>query len=297
MRVDGHTGGPSLYARRVEIPPALDAEWRSSRPNWLADLPRLVAECTERWNLVLEAPFDTPRSLVIPAGEVVLKLNAPGHHEADHEADALECWAGQGAVRLVERDDERRALLTERCRPGIPLAASSVVEHAVVSELLLRLRIEPREPHPFRSLADEAERWANEVRHRYELAGTPFESTLIEFALHVFRSVERTARFLVNQDLHGRNILRACREPWLVIDPKPLVGELELNGAGLLRNAAVHGGPTAVRRWLDVLAEIGLDRQRMREWGVAHALAWGWSERHRGWEPTSIDTARAIATR
>ena len=65
-------------------------------------------------------PFDTPRSLVVPAGGAVLKLNAPSHFEADHEADALACWDGRGAVRLLARDDERRALLLERCVPGRP---------------------------------------------------------------------------------------------------------------------------------------------------------------------------------
>ena len=32
---------------------------------------------------------------------------------------ALAAWAGEGAVRLLARDDQRRALLLERCRPGL----------------------------------------------------------------------------------------------------------------------------------------------------------------------------------
>jgi streptomycin 6-kinase len=76
--------------------------------------------------------------------------------------------------------------------------------------------------------------------------------------------------WLVNQDLHGGNVLRAEREPWLVIDPKPLVGEREIDGVGLLRNA---GSRTSVRRWLDAFGELGLDRERAHGWGVAHAIA------------------------
>ena len=79
---------------------------------------------------------------------------------------------------------------------------------------------------------------------------------------------DRTARHLVNQDLHGGNVLRAEREPWLVIDPKPLVGEREIDGVGLLRNARDP------RRWLDALAELGYERERLWQWGFAHALAW-----------------------
>jgi streptomycin 6-kinase len=78
-----------------------------------------------------------------------------------------------------------------------------------------------------------------------------------------------------------------------VIDPKPLLGEREANGVGLLRNAAVHGGTASVRRWLDVLQEFGLDRRRLRAWGFAHALAWGWDAEGR-WSPRSVDAARAI---
>ena len=56
------------------------------------------------WSLALEEPIDTPHSLVVPAGDVVLKLNAPSHTEADTEPDALAVWGGKEAVRLVARD-------------------------------------------------------------------------------------------------------------------------------------------------------------------------------------------------
>ena len=69
-------------------------------------------------DLELEAPVDTPTLARRSGGRLVLKLNAPSHVEADTEADALERWEGRGAVRLVARDDARRALLLERCVPG-----------------------------------------------------------------------------------------------------------------------------------------------------------------------------------
>ena len=85
-------------------------------------------------------------------------------------------------------------------------------------------------------------------------------------------------------------MLCAERLPWLVIDPKPLVGELELDGVGLLRNAE---SGASVRRWLDALSELGLDRERLRGWGVAHALAWGWDERD-GWSDWAVENARLV---
>jgi len=86
---------------------------------------------------------------------------------------------------------------------------------------------------------------------------------------------------MLHQDLHGGNVLRAAREPWLAIDPKPLVGDRELDVASLLRDRrpqlAAEPAPAArLRRRLDTLtAELGLDRERARRWGVVDALAWG----------------------
>ena len=48
----------------------------------------------------------------------MLKVTPPEDDESDEEADALELWNGDGAVRLLRRDRERRALLIERARPA-----------------------------------------------------------------------------------------------------------------------------------------------------------------------------------
>ena len=225
-------------------------------------LRQVAEECAEAWGLTLEAPLESEASLVIPAGDAVLKVNADWHFEAEFEADALALWDGRGAVRLLARDDERRALLIERCRPGTRLWDARDDEIEVVSSLLPQLELQAAEPHPFRTVADEADRWLEELPQRYP------PSRMLDAALDVFRTVDRDARHLVNQDLHGGNVLTAEREPWLVIDPKPLAGEREIDGVGLLRNAD-HPA-----RWLDALAELGYDRDRSWGWGFAHALAW-----------------------
>jgi hypothetical protein len=71
---------------------------------------------------------------------------------------------------------------------------------------------------PFKLLADKADRWASVVSERYEKAGAPFEGIMLDYAVDVFRGADRTAKSLVNQDLHGGNVLRAARELWLVVD-------------------------------------------------------------------------------
>jgi streptomycin 6-kinase len=273
----------------MRIPERLADAWPHERA-WLDALPSLVAECAADWGLELEEPIETPNSLVVPAGAAMLKLNAPSHFEADHEPDALELWGGDGAVRLLVRDDAQRAYLMERCVPGTSLgdAAADAGAERVIAGLILRLQLQIHGAHPFRLLADEADRWAEELPRAYLEAGAPFERRLLEVVLDVYRSVDRSARWLVNPDLHLGNVLAAEREPWLVIDPKPLVGERELEASGVLRGAA------DVTRWLDVLAELGFDRERSRGWAAAHNLAWSWDENRREWSPEHVAGARRI---
>jgi streptomycin 6-kinase len=270
----------------VRIPRALTDVWQHE-PEWLAALPRLADECAEQWAIVLESPVDTPYSLVVPAGDAVLKLHAPSDVEAHPEAEALATWNGSGAVRLLARDEERHALLLERCVPGTRLWDAGVDEMAVVSALVPRLQVAVAGDHRFPLLADEADRWVEEMPRHYEEAGRPFEKRLLQEALDVYRTVDRSASYLVNQDLHGANILAAEREPWLVIDPKPLVGEREVEASGPLRNTE------DVAPWLDVLVELGFDRERARGWGIAHNLAWAWDDRA-GWLEQHVEEARRI---
>jgi streptomycin 6-kinase len=86
---------------------------------------------------------------------------------------------------------------------------------------------------------------------------------------------------VLHQDFHGGNVLSSERDEWLAIDPQPLVGEREFDAASLLRDRpdelfADSHARRRLRRRLDLVsAELGLDRERIRGWGVVHALAWG----------------------
>lgn len=75
--------------------------------------------------LAIDAPFAlSNHSYVAPAGvDAVLKIRSPNDDESLHEQDALGCWAGDGAVRLLRADRARGALLLERACPGTDLSA------------------------------------------------------------------------------------------------------------------------------------------------------------------------------
>jgi streptomycin 6-kinase len=249
-------------------------------------LPRLVGECAERWSLELEEPFPGSNvALVLPAGDKVLKIQWP-HWESEHEAAALELWGGDGAVRLLAHDRERHALLLERCRPGTGLRdLEADASLGVLTGLLPRLW-KPAGP-PFRSLAEEAGLWARYIRDEWHKEGRPFEEELVTAAVAELEELAPTQgeQVLIHQDLHAGNVLAAEREPWLVIDPKPLVGEREFGLASIIRSSELGHSEHAVVRRLDRLSsDLGLDRERARRWALGQAIAWSfggeYQERH-----------------
>jgi streptomycin 6-kinase len=126
--------------------------------------------------------------------------------------------------------------------------------------------------------------------------GGPFERRLLDEALAAAAELAPSQReqVVLHQDLHGGNVLRAGREPWLAIDPKPVVGEREFDLASLIRDRRWSIDERIVRRRLDLLSgELGLDRDRMRRWALLHALAWGVDEE--GAWPEMVACARWLA--
>ncbi len=265
--------------------------WMGDRGRaWLDALPGLVAECAARWQLDVGPVFEDGGAVswVAPATRVdgadaVLKLFIPDT-ENRHEAEALLHYDGRGAVRLLDHADGM--LLLERARPGTPLwdLADEDAANTVVAGLLQQLWRPAPERSPHRTLARCAAEWAEQIPATWESLGHPFERSLVERAVEALTAFgsDQGEQVLLHQDLHGGNVLRAGREqPWLVIDPKPLIGEREFDLAALPRHRrdslAVDRDPAGrIRRRLDLLAsETGLDRERLRGWGIAHALAWG----------------------
>jgi streptomycin 6-kinase len=249
---------------------------------WLERVPELLAECAEEWELEVGAPYPqgaagyVVRVTLPDRTPAVLKLIYP-HRESEHEADALRVWNGAGAVRLLDYDEERWAMLLERCEPGTLLAredADTALD--VLVGLLPRLWQPVGEP--FTSLADEAHWWVANLPAEWEEAGRPFDYRLLAAAIDALETLSATQgeQVLLHQDLHGDNVLAAQREPWLVIDPKPLAGEREFAVAPIVRDAELGHSKRHVLHRLDRLtSELGLDRERARLWTIGQTVAWG----------------------
>jgi streptomycin 6-kinase len=102
-------------------------------------------------------------------------------------------------------------------------------------------------------------------------------------------------------DFHHFNLLSSERG-WLVIDPKGVigpagyeVGPFLMNPWGELSEKIDYRSIT--RRRIEILHEhLGFERERIREWGLAHAVvsAWWGIEDNTGWE-YSMQFAEMIA--
>lgn len=206
----------------------------------------------------------------------VLKVQFPDRESQD-EAEALALLDGDGAVRLLAHDADRHALLLERCEPGSSLAVGTTPDEAIEVALGILPRLWKPAGSPFRTLSDEAAGWRADLATAFEGTRRPFERPLLDGALAALDELPGTQgeQVLVNQDLHADNVLRAQREPWLMIDPKPLVGERAFGLVPMVRGGELGEGPQALRYRLDRLtSELGIDRERTWRWGLAQTLAW-----------------------
>jgi streptomycin 6-kinase len=220
----------------------------------------------------------------------VLKLGMP-HCEGAHEIQALRFWDGGPTVGLLEADVDLNAMLLEQCQPGTALRALPEPEQdVIVAGLLRRLWIRPAAPHPFRPLSAMTAHWADETiadAHEWPDAG------LVQDGLRLFDELSRPSAddVLLATDLHAGNVLRAQREPWLVIDPKPFIGDRAYDATQHLFNCMgrMLAAPEATMHGVAEL--LGVDDERVRLWMFARSAA----EPRDTWNDDSVTLARLLA--
>jgi streptomycin 6-kinase len=239
-------------------------------------------EVAADWGVDLGAPFALSRySFVAPAGpDAVLKVTWEGDDESDHEADALELWAGNGAVRLLRRDVERRALLVERARPGNDLSAVPDDEATAIA-VELGLRLWRPAGAPFRWIGDHVPRW---------LEGAEREgANLVPLARDLYAQLDIGRDTLIHGDFHHHNILRHGAGH-VVIDTKAMLGEPEFDVPSFLWNP-LESTMTADRteRRIAAFVAAGLDEHRIRAWTVIRGAYLGMCD-----DPGQADVIRAL---
>lgn len=256
---------------------------------WLDQLPTLLAEYEQRWSLTIHPPFNLSYNYVAPATRaggtaVVFKAGVP-NPELPSEIAALRFWNGRGTCHLLEADESQSVMLLERLQPGTPLATvpnddqATLIAAAIMEQLWQPLPAD----HPFRPLTS----WTaglEKLRHEFNGETGPFPSELVETAerLRTELLAQPAETVLLHGDCHHWNILRAQRQPWLVIDPKGVAGEPIYDATPFLYNRlpepldAPHAARVLARR-LDLLAErLHFDRQRLIAWAIVQSVLSSW---------------------
>jgi streptomycin 6-kinase len=240
----------------------------------LEPLARIAADVAAEWGVELGPPFALSTfSYVAPAGDdAVLKVTPPGDDESDEEADALELWNGDGAVRLLRRDRGRRALLIERARPGGDISELPE-EEATAIAVEVGLRLWQPAAEPFRWIGDHVPRWLDQAE-RSDQEGRE----LIPLARELYASRQIGRATLVHGDFHHLNILRAG-DRYVAIDAKAMLGEPEYDVPSFLRNPLSYTMTLdSTKRRLAAFAAVGLDEGRMRAWTLIRLACLGAAE-------------------
>ncbi len=270
--------------------------------SWLTELPGIVAGLAERWSLRVGEPFQPGGrcAWVAPVtdssgSDLVLKVAFRfGTAEERDEAAGLRAWHGNGSVLLhaVHDGESCSALLLERCLPGTQLAVTlpEPEQDLVVAGLLRQLWAAPYRGHAFRPLAELCAQWAAEFGRQHAAAAEPLDPGLARAGIALFLELPASAasQALLCTDLHAENILSSRRAPWLVIDPKPYVGDPAYDVLQHMLNCdRVGTDPAGLADRMAGLA--GLDRDRVRQWLFARAV-----QESPGW-PGMTAVARRLA--
>ena len=282
------------------VPPKLAALCANSldASEWLSRLPHTIANLAHRWSLTPGPPFegdDVTCSWVAPATlangtEAILKIGLP-HMEAEHEMDALRLLDGEPTVRLLQSDRDLNAMLIERCEPGSTLREIFQPDQdVVIAGLLKRYWRIPSEPHPFRPLSVMIDYWMKQTRRDESRWHDP---SLVTDGLDLFEelSLGSLAEVLLATDLHAGNVLSSRREPWIVIDPKPFVGERAFDATQHLLNcrSRLRLEPFDTMHRVADLLEVDYDR--VRAWTFARLAA----EPRDNWDDEATELAKKIA--
>jgi streptomycin 6-kinase len=255
---------------------------------WIEQLPAVIATCEARWHIAVGAPFGLSMNFAAPATHadgtpLVLKILAP-YDEVIVEADALLHYAGHGAIRLIERDGATSAMLLERCVPGDELAtlfpARDDDASAIAGEVMAKLWRPLPDSHPFPTLA-EYTGVMDRINTIWQGGPPPLNPRVVDAALSLRRDLLASApeTVLLHGDFHHHNVLRAQREPWLVIDPKGVAGEKAYEPSPMFYNplgdwhAGIADGAKLIRRRAEIITEhAGLDLQRVLSWAVVQGV-------------------------
>lgn len=255
---------------------------------WIANLPSTVDEICAKWSLEIERifpnlSFNFAAACFDGSGtKFVLKIGVPENNSSVlYEKRALRAFAGNGAVKLLKFDAHYCAMLLERAVEGKTLHEvcgedyGKAVEIAI--DVMRKLPRNPADKNKFINL----ETWIKGLDRAFILNFEPEKTAKAKmFFAELVEPFEK--KILLHGDVHFDNILSAKREPFLLIDPKGIIGEIGYEIAVFLNDLADWTSHLKnQKRFLENAVEsfakaFNADAKKLRKWAFAFAVLSAW---------------------
>jgi streptomycin 6-kinase len=283
---------PSLHIPELVLQ---RASTNAAGVRWLADLPRVVAELSDRWGLVLGQAFAAGTASYAVAAvdssarhcvlKVAMPLDMDEHDTFARSVRAHELADGRGCAALLAHDTSVPAMLLERLGPNLAELGMSVPEimEAIVATLQAFWR-----PlvhcEGLRTGAEQARWLSHYIESTWHELGQPCERAVIDRALALCdrraSAFDPLRSVLVHGDAHGWNTLDAGDGIYKFVDVEGLWSEREHDLAVAMReyNQPLLQGDSArlVFERAEFLAgRCGLDPQVVWEWGFIERVSTG----------------------
>lgn len=282
---DGHSAAVTVPASFIAMP-----RWRTEGDPWLRTLPSQIDVQCDRWGLhIVGPPAHGSNAIVVPvdrAGEPLVLRMTPLGPDVAELVHALRFWDGRGTVRLIVADVDAGAMVLERLSAESLTTVPVDEAMAILGRTMRRLAV-PAPPEVRSTAALVADRAGALSRDWAELS-RPFDRTLVAATLAAAERLSTSSRnssTAVNGDLHSAQALRGVREPWLVVDPVLLRGDIAYDLARALwtRLDEIADASGIVACFDIAVRESGVDRDRARDavvfrtvdywlWGLAAGL-------------------------
>lgn len=270
---------------------------------WLAGLPGVVAELSERWSITPVERLGggsascVLRVLTAGGGEAILKISLPDP-AFDDQARTLRDADGRGYARLLAYDAGRQAVLVEAL--GLSLDQLGLPPESQIEHLCRTLEQAWCLPRPVGATVapeeEKAARLGRLVRETWQRFDRPCSEAVMHRAL--LYAERRAADFdldrcvIVHGDPHPGNALQVpvarpgAESGYVFVDPDGFLAEPAYDLGVVLRDwcpqlraaEAKHanGAVTLARRYCALLAEhSGVDETAIWEWGFLERVSTG----------------------
>ena len=292
------------HTRNIVVPERVRLRAEQSGPQtrqWLKDLPDLLAEIEQAWELSIGQPLSGGSSAYVApvttaSGHAVIKIAMPiwdNLYGFQQMLDTLLRANGRGYVRVLKFDYERRALLLEQLGPSM---LESKLEPKQAIQLLCKTLkqawlVPPGADQTMNPLEYKAQTLARLISKLWNKLERPCPENIVsqalEYAHRRMEAFDPERCVVVHGDPHPANALQVlapragAASGYVFVDPDGFLCEPEYDLGVVLRDwneeLLAASDPLALaHEYCQLLAqESGLDEAAIWEWGFIERVSSG----------------------